>query len=121
MIKKITRKVKAEAIKTLRLAFLKRQIFWGKYADNLLAAKKWYADRDVIIVYIQDDRLTTTVLSESKPGDPELAKVLAEAQLKEQRRSLRKQRKTVIWYVENHYFTRLLGWRPGKENIALQR
>lgn len=103
--------------------FLKRKYFSGDYASNQISMKRWFNETErggVIVMRIEDSKFSFNP-HVPKTDDFDLLRALISEQAKEFRRSLKKQHQVIIWYVEDHYITRLIGCRPSHENKHLRR
>lgn len=111
-------KIKQYVIQHLLMAFLKKKNFFGSYADNVWEMKKFKADRNIITMMIEDDKNKFSP-SIDRAESVDALRALVNEQARQYSRKLRKKHKATIWYVEDHFFTRLFGCRPGKEDVFL--
>lgn len=107
-------------LKRLRLWFLKREFFYGSYAENCIARDKFIQDRDIIILHWQSDALDPKVIL-PHGMETTIAQTLMEEQKRMVRREFRKRKKAVLYYVEDHAITRFLGYKETVEHIALAK
>jgi hypothetical protein len=102
--------------------FLKRKYFQGDYAQNQMDMKKWFNDTEqcrVIVMRIENSRFHFSPQI-PKSEDVDLVRALVKEQARIYSRTLRKKHEMVIYYVEDHFFTRLFGCKPGTENRMLK-
>lgn len=117
------KKFKSAFLMRMRLAFLKHKDFFGTYADNLYAMKRFYAESAISIIpqHIQDDNIKLTFLMPEGVEDKEMAKVIMREQARQQTRRLRKEHKTTLFYVHDHFINRMFGWKHSRLTRQLEK
>lgn len=113
------KRIKEFILKRVRLSLMKREYFYGTYAENLINIKRFVIENDLIVVHIHNEKLSMTITNPNT-GDADADKVLIKEQVRVHSRELRKKHKSFIVYVSDNGFTRLLGFKRGMENMALR-
>lgn len=113
------KKLKNYFLKRLRLYFVKKENFFGDYATNMIDVKKFVADHPIIAVYFASDSLKVAVEFPKENAHVEVIDTLVKEQLRVQRREFRKEKKAVLYYVEDHVITRALGYKENRTHTLL--
>lgn len=109
-------------LKKIRMMFLCSKNYFGTYADNLIAAKQFIADSDIIVLHYHSDSLKIPILPPAKSehsSDPKFVELLVDEQLRLTRKKFRKEQQAILFYVENNQITKALGFKPGKMHYQL--
>jgi hypothetical protein len=110
-MKKIFYKIGIFFYNRIRVMFLKKKIYFGSYAENLIEMKRFNATERIIIINVFDERLKPTII-QPQGIEPLFAMEIMREQMREQSRKLRKKHHCELWYVEDHFLTRLFGFKP---------
>ena len=92
-IKAIWKLIWAATLKEFRRMWMQNHTFIGRYLDIQIDSKQFFVGRDVIII-----------------GEHWTHKVSGHRKIKQR----------IVFYVNNNYFTRLLGYRKGVIHYALK-
>lgn len=104
-------KIGAYLLKRTRMMFVSNKTFFGKYADNMIEVKKFIANRPIIALYFHSDAVKIQLELPKGEAAREVIDAIVLEQIRVQRREFRKEKKAILFYVEDHFITRMLGFK----------
>lgn len=108
--------------KKIGMMFLCKEVFFGDYADNIIAAKKFFAKRNIGVLYYHSIALKVPVLppaKNSKGTEPKFIEAMINAQIKTITDNFKNEQEAVLFYFEKNPVTKALGLRPGPVHYQL--
>lgn len=119
-------KVSEFILKRVRRMFLCHRYFWKDYADNLLDAKRFVAENNIIALGLHSEQLKfyfeKPVGDSPETNDPEFIKIMMEEHNRAfMKKEFRKKKRAILFYVEDNYITRSLGFKETRTHRRLAR
>lgn len=107
--------------KRIASMFLRNIVFVGRYWDNLQEMKRFKMNNNILVQgVVHLDNMQVPVGIDTK-ADPAMNDAIKQVQMKLIKKHLRKEKRMVLFYVEDNFITRGLGWGTTPDDFALSK